>query len=100
MALGKFDTSELLSPRLRTLPFALIRRLSPEQFVALLAEDLGAAGVVAGRNYRFGTGESGREERGPSDGGERGPSEGGERGLSDLNGVCMEECKSTDPTKT
>lgn len=57
--------ADLLSPRLRTLPFALIRRFSPEQFVALLAQDLGAAGVVAGRNYRFGKGESGREERGP-----------------------------------
>ncbi|GIL82059.1 hypothetical protein Vretifemale_10958 [Volvox reticuliferus] len=44
----------VLSPRLRTLPFSLIRGMSPEQFVALLAHDLGAAGVVAGRNYRFG----------------------------------------------
>ncbi|KAG2493236.1 hypothetical protein HYH03_008652 [Edaphochlamys debaryana] len=40
--------------RLRTLPFSLIRGMSPEAFVALLAADLGAAGVVAGRNYRFG----------------------------------------------
>ncbi|KAG2424500.1 hypothetical protein HYH02_015170 [Chlamydomonas schloesseri] len=40
--------------RLRTLPFSRIRGMSPEEFVALLARDLGAAGVVAGRNYRFG----------------------------------------------
>jgi FAD synthase len=36
------------------LPFQDIRAMSPEQFVAVLARDLGAAGVVAGRNYRFG----------------------------------------------
>ncbi|KAG2427357.1 hypothetical protein HXX76_012551 [Chlamydomonas incerta] len=40
--------------RLRTMPFGQIRGMSPEEFVALLARDLGAAGVVAGRNYRFG----------------------------------------------
>ncbi len=41
-------------PRLRTIPFHLIRRMPPEDFVRLLAEQLGATGVVAGRNYRFG----------------------------------------------
>ncbi|GBF97671.1 FAD synthetase chloroplastic [Raphidocelis subcapitata] len=40
--------------RQRYIPFAAIRSLSPEAFVALLARDLGAAGVVAGVNYRFG----------------------------------------------
>jgi FAD synthase len=28
--------------------------MSPEEFVQVLAHDLGAAGVVAGINYRFG----------------------------------------------
>jgi hypothetical protein len=40
--------------RLRTLPFPSLRSLPPEAFVQLLASDLRAAGVVAGRNYRFG----------------------------------------------
>ncbi len=35
-------------------PFHEIRSMSPEQFVTLLAKDLRASGVVAGRNYRFG----------------------------------------------
>ncbi|KXZ54328.1 hypothetical protein GPECTOR_5g411 [Gonium pectorale] len=51
---GSTTAVEPLPPRLRTLPFSLIRGMSPEEFVALLARDLGAAGVVAGRNYRFG----------------------------------------------
>lgn len=38
----------------RVIPFALIRRMPPEEFVRLLAQDLKAAGVVAGANYRFG----------------------------------------------
>ncbi len=42
------------APRLRTIPFHLIRGMSPEEFVRVLAHDLRAAGVVAGRNYRFG----------------------------------------------
>lgn len=42
------------APRLRTIPFHLIRGMSPEEFVRALAHDLRAAGVVAGRNYRFG----------------------------------------------
>jgi FAD synthetase len=42
------------TPRQRFLPFAEIRGMSPQQFVAVLAQELGAAGVVAGRNYRFG----------------------------------------------
>lgn len=35
------------------LPFAAIRRMSPEEFVLTLKE-IGVGGVVAGRNYRFG----------------------------------------------
>ena len=30
--------------------------MSPEQFVAVLAKDMKASGVVAGQNYRFGEG--------------------------------------------
>ena len=41
-------------PRERCLPFAAVRGLSPQGFVQLLAEDLHAAGVVVGENYRFG----------------------------------------------
>lgn len=41
-------------PRLLLVPFADIRHLQPAEFVALLAVDLKAGGVVAGRNYRFG----------------------------------------------
>ena len=41
-------------PRERTIPFAAVRSLSPADFVALLAHDLGAAGVVVGEGYRFG----------------------------------------------
>lgn len=41
-------------PRLRTIPFAAVRQLSPRDFVDALANDLQAAGVVVGRNYRFG----------------------------------------------
>jgi len=40
--------------RQRYIPFICIRHLSPEEFVRLLAEELKAAGVVAGVNYRFG----------------------------------------------
>ena len=40
--------------REHVMPFAAIRRMSPEQFVRTLAEDVGVKGVVAGRNYRFG----------------------------------------------
>ena len=39
--------------REHVIPFAAIRRMSPEAFVATL-RDLGVGGVVAGRNYRFG----------------------------------------------
>jgi len=51
--------SEALGPRPggalaeASLPFAAIRSLSPAAFVALLGQ-LGAGGVVAGANYRFG----------------------------------------------
>jgi hypothetical protein len=40
--------------RQRYLPFADVREMSPADFVALLADDLKAAGVVAGANFRFG----------------------------------------------
>jgi hypothetical protein len=40
--------------RQRYIPFVGIRHLSPEEFVRVLAEDMKAAGVVAGVNYRFG----------------------------------------------
>ncbi|CAI5502275.1 unnamed protein product [Closterium sp. Naga37s-1] len=36
------------------LDFALIRSLSPEDFIVLLAEQLRVKGIVAGSNYRFG----------------------------------------------
>jgi FAD synthase len=36
------------------LPFREIRTMPPEEFVAVVARELGASGVVAGRNYRFG----------------------------------------------
>ncbi|GAX77126.1 hypothetical protein CEUSTIGMA_g4572.t1 [Chlamydomonas eustigma] len=41
-------------PRQRTVPFKEIRGMMPEEFVQVLAQDLGASGVVAGVNYRFG----------------------------------------------
>ena len=41
-------------PIQRTLPFQAIRTMAPSDFVKLLAKKLGAAGVVAGSNYRFG----------------------------------------------
>lgn len=45
-----------IAPRQRYIPFGHIRSMSPEAFVALLADDLKASGVVVGRNYRFGRG--------------------------------------------
>ncbi|KAK9825527.1 hypothetical protein WJX74_004091 [Apatococcus lobatus] len=42
------------TPRQRYVPFAAVRHLQPEDFVAMLAEDLQVAGVVVGENYRFG----------------------------------------------
>lgn len=41
-------------PRLRRVPFAAVRHLSPRDFVNALARDLKASGVVVGSNYRFG----------------------------------------------
>uniref|UniRef100_A0A7S3R5L5 FAD synthase n=1 Tax=Dunaliella tertiolecta TaxID=3047 RepID=A0A7S3R5L5_DUNTE len=41
-------------PRQRMIPFHQIRSMQPEEFVQLLSENLRAAGVVAGCNYRFG----------------------------------------------
>jgi FAD synthase len=41
-------------PQEHGIPFSQVRNLSPEEFVALLAEDLGVTGVVVGSNYRFG----------------------------------------------
>ena len=43
-----------MTPHMRYLPFGQIRHQSPREFVEMLARDLGAAGVVAGTNYRFG----------------------------------------------
>eukprot|EP00775_Hariotina_reticulata_P009604 gene9604-9765_t len=39
---------------LRYISFSAIRAFSPQEFVDLLVQDLGAAGVVCGANYRFG----------------------------------------------
>lgn len=41
------------------LPFAGIRGLSPEAFIAQLATDHGIGGIVTGRNFRFGRDRSG-----------------------------------------
>lgn len=41
-------------PRLRCVPFAAVRQLSPLDFVTALVRDLKASGVVVGCNYRFG----------------------------------------------
>lgn len=49
-------------PRERGVPFSQVRHLSPEEFVGLLAEDLGAVGVVVGSNYRFGYKAAGTAE--------------------------------------
>jgi FAD synthase len=43
-----------MAPQERSIPFADVRDLSPEEFVTVLANDLGAKGVVVGSNYRFG----------------------------------------------
>lgn len=58
--LALWSASAPTSPPLvpATLPFSSIRQLSPAAFVALL-KSLGAATVVAGRNYRFGFRASG-----------------------------------------
>ncbi|KAK9866980.1 hypothetical protein WJX84_001082 [Apatococcus fuscideae] len=42
------------TPHQRYVPFTALRNLSPEEFVAVLAEDFRVAGVVVGENYRFG----------------------------------------------
>lgn len=42
------------TPRQRYIPFSMVRNLSPEDFVKVLAEDLQVSGVVVGQNYRFG----------------------------------------------
>lgn len=42
------------TPRQRYIPFSMVRNLSPEAFVKVLAEDLQVSGVVVGQNYRFG----------------------------------------------
>jgi hypothetical protein len=43
-----------IAPMQRSIPFGEIRHLEPEEFVALLAHEMHAYGVVAGSNYRFG----------------------------------------------
>ena len=42
------------TPRQRYIPFAMVRNLSPEEFVQTLVNDLQVAGIVVGQNYRFG----------------------------------------------
>jgi hypothetical protein len=42
------------APRQLNIPFAGIRSLPAEEFVRVLAQELRVAGVVVGRNYRFG----------------------------------------------
>ena len=42
------------TPRQRFIPFSMVRNLSPEAFVKVLARDLQVSGVVVGQNYRFG----------------------------------------------
>ena len=59
-------------PQERGIPFSQVRHLSPEDFVALLAEDLGAVGVVVGSNYRFGYKAAGTAETLKKLGGEYG----------------------------
>ena len=43
-----------VAPRMRCVPFAAVRQLSPREFVAVLAQDLRVAGVCVGLGYRFG----------------------------------------------
>lgn len=43
-----------IAPIQRNIPFAEVRHLEPEAFVALLASDMRVCGIVAGANYRFG----------------------------------------------
>ena len=47
------ETCEGKTVREHVIPFADIRRMSPEEFVSTL-KDIGVGGVVAGANYRFG----------------------------------------------
>lgn len=42
------------TPQQRYIPFSMVRSLSPEAFVKVLARDLQVSGVVVGQNYRFG----------------------------------------------
>lgn len=42
------------TPQQRYIPFSMVRSLSPEAFVKVLAQDLQVSGVVVGQNYRFG----------------------------------------------
>lgn len=42
------------TPRQRYIPFSMVRNLSPEAFIKVLAEQLQVSGVVVGQNYRFG----------------------------------------------
>jgi FAD synthase len=45
-----------------TIPFSEVHKMSPEEFVRLLAQDLCANGVVVGSNYRFGYRAAGTAE--------------------------------------
>lgn len=49
-------------PREHRIPFGDVRNMAPEDFVELLARDLGAKGVVVGSNYRFGYKAAGTAE--------------------------------------
>lgn len=42
------------APHEHLIPFAEIREMEPEEFIQMLAQDLGVSGVVVGANYRFG----------------------------------------------
>eukprot|EP00889_Picochlorum_renovo_P005145 jgi/Picre1/32175/NNA_007521.t1 len=50
-------------PREHRIPFRDVRNMVPEEFVELLACDLGAKGVVVGSNYRFGYKAAGLQRR-------------------------------------
>ena len=50
------------TPRERVIPFPLVRSLTPSDFVDVLADELGASGVVCGTNFRFGHRATGTAE--------------------------------------
>ena len=48
------DSCRGYTPHEYLIPFAEIRKMEPEKFIQVLAQDLGVSGVVVGENYRFG----------------------------------------------